>query len=383
MNNYKSSLLASLLKLEEGLQEPRMEGKDIGYYLYESYIEDKKDIKRKFYYSLKPLIPRFIQLKLRRRYIKIQSRTKFPAWPIESIIVNKVYEYLHSVILQNNVDHIYRIGFWPDKKNFAFVITHDVEWDSGLQHAPEIAKLESDFGFVSSWNIVPERYPIDWKIVDRLREYGCEIGVHGLYHDGKLFQTERIFNKRVQLINDYASKWHASGFRSESTLRNAEWMDRLKVEYDTSFPDTDPYEPQPGGCCSIWPFFLGKIVELPLTLPQDHTLFEIMELEDISIWKQKIDWIEMHGGLVLINVHPDYMRTKERMALYNELLHYMKQKSEVWHVLPKEAAKWWRERDRCRLVSINSGVKILGESSYLPSVIETKIQNGMLINLPK
>jgi hypothetical protein len=52
-------------------------------------------------------------------------------------------------------------------------------------------------------------------------------------------------------------------------------MASLPFEYDSSYPDTDPFEPQPGGCCSWLPYFNGPLVELPITLPQDHTLFVI------------------------------------------------------------------------------------------------------------
>jgi len=206
-----------------------------------------------------------------------------------------------------------------------------VEWDSGLRRAPVLAAIEQRLGFVSSWNLVPERYPIDWSIVDRLRADGFEIGIHGLKHDGKLFQSRALFDRRAALINAHAREWKAVGFRSPSTLRNPDWMTALEFEYDSSFPDTDPYEPQAGGCCSIWPFFLGNIIELPLTMPQDHTLFEILNQRDIDIWKKKALWIAEQGGLVLINIHPDYMLEDSRLAFFEELLVFMKQQHGMWH----------------------------------------------------
>ena len=148
---------------------------------------------------------------------------------------------------------------WPKGKKFSFVITHDVEWDAGLAIAPKLVEIEKRHGFVSSWNLVPERYPIDWSIVDGLRKEGLEIGVHGLIHDGKLFQSHKVFQERLVKIHYYAKEWGAVGFRSPSTIRNIEWMPELKFEYDSSYFDTSPYEPQPGGCCSIWPFYIGDL----------------------------------------------------------------------------------------------------------------------------
>jgi hypothetical protein len=103
-------------------------------------------------------------------------------------------------------------------------------------------------------------------------------------------------------------------------MRNVEWVPELKFEYDSSFPDTDPYEPQPGGCCSIWPYFISNLLELPMTMPQDHTLFEILQHKDISVWKIKADWIEAKGGMVLINVHPDTLEHLHRLPAEKAVL---------------------------------------------------------------
>jgi hypothetical protein len=225
---------------------------------------------------------------------------------------------------------------------------------------------------------VPERYPIDWKIVEKLRTEGFEIGIHGLEHDGRLFESRKIFERRVKKIQQYAKEWGAVGFRSPSTLRKVEWMSELELEYDSSFPDTDPYEPQAGGCCTIWPFFIGKLVELPITMPQDHTIFEILGHNDISIWKKKADWIEWNSGLVLIDVHPDYMLSDERLRLYESLLVYMKGKSNMCHALPKDIATWWRERNSSRLRNIEGKYVVAGPTSTRSSIIRTTVENGTL-----
>ena len=227
---------------------------------------------------------------------RVQAETTFPAWPVEPLLVTKVDAYLRATSA-GRMPKCHRIAYWPGNARAAFVITHDVEWDAGLRRAPALAALEKELGFTSCWNLVPERYPIDWGIVDELRKGGFEIGIHGLKHDGKLFQSRSLFSQRLQAIHEYARSWGAEGFRSPSTLRNAEWMTAMQFKYDSSFPDTDPYEPQTGGCCSIWPYFLGSMVELPLTLPQDHTLFEILQHRDIGVWKEKMEWLLLHGGV--------------------------------------------------------------------------------------
>jgi hypothetical protein len=138
--------------------------------------------------------------------------------------------------------------------------------------------------------------------------------------------------------------WGAVGFRSPSVRRNAAWMHELPCLYDSSFPDTDPFEADPGGCCSIHPFFFGDVVELPITLDQDFTVFELLRRRSIGLWTQKARWIARHHGLVNVIVHPDYMNV-ERLSLYDEFLAFLAAREDAWHALPRAAAEWWRTRD--------------------------------------
>jgi hypothetical protein len=367
------STLTALLKTPAA-SEPLDEGEGVIRYLYERYVDASGGWKRKLYYALKPVIPRPIQLALRRRYVAVQATATFPAWPVEPMVVNAIDFALKKRLTTEPAVH--RIAFWPKGFRFAFVITHDVEWDTGLRRAPDLAAIERSLGFVSSWNLVPERYPIDWRIVEQLRAAGNEIGIHGLKHDGRLFQSRRIFDERMRKINEYARSWGAVGFRSPSTLRNAEWMSTMQFEYDSSFPDTDPYEPQPGGCCTIWPYFLGSMVELPMTMPQDHALFEILKQTDISTWKQKAGWIAEQEGIVVINVHPDYMLTDERLRFFEELLQYMKTLQGMWHVLPRDAARWWRDRQATTLDLVDGVPVLKGPAAERAAALRTALHNG-------
>jgi len=326
--------------------------KEIETLLFERYKDNNTTRVLKIYYVLKPLIPRRLQIFLRRKRAKLQ-RDSFPHWPIEEKL-----EHLKREILKRSTktnDEIPFIWFWPHGMRFAFVITHDVETQKGLRNIERICEIERKYGFTSSWNFVPERYSVDAELLNRLVSDGFEIGIHGLKHDGKLFNSRKIFDERMKKIKKYAVEWSTVGFRSPAAHRNPDWMMNIPFEYDSSFPDTDPYEPQPGGCFSTFPFFMGNLVELPITLAQDHTLFEILEYKDISIWKRKIDWIEKMNGMALVIVHPDYIRPGESrgrhkagrysIKYYEELLQYVKNKDNYWHALPRDVAEWWRRRD--------------------------------------
>jgi len=326
---------------------------DIEKYLFEKYKETKQSKLLKTYYFVKPLIPRKMQIFLRRKKARTQE-VSFPHWPIEEKLEDMKRDILKN--LRKGKDKIPFIWFWPHGKNFAVVLTHDVETSRGLSNIETICGIEKKYGFRSSWNFVPERYTVNTELLEGLSNDGFEIGIHGLKHDGKLFNSKQIYERRMNQIEKYASEWGAVGFRSPSTHRNPDWMINMPFEYDSSFPDTDPYEPQPGGCLSIFPFFIGNLLELPITLAQDHTLFEILGYKDISIWKQKIAWIEKMNGMVLLVVHPDYMFTDIRLGLYEDFLKILSQKSDFYHALPCDVANWWRRRDRSN-IKFDSGGK--------------------------
>ena len=58
-----------------------------------------------------------------------------------------------------------------------------------------------------------------------------------------------------------------------------------------SVPNVAHLEPQRGGCCTVMPYFIGDILELPLTTTQDYSLFHILGDYSIALWKQQIELI--------------------------------------------------------------------------------------------
>lgn len=330
------------------------------YYLEERYKQPRNNGGMlKLYYALRRFIPRSLQLALRRQYAKKQMQVAFPRWPIEPILVERTEQEMRSNIKRSSVGRIPVINFWPGTFRAAVILTHDVEWDIGVRNIPRVRELERKYGVVSSWNFVAERYPFDKRIFADLKAEGCEIGLHGLYHDGKKFSSRSIFEERLPKINAYLKEWGAVGFRSPATHRNADWMPEIGAEYDSSFPDTDPFEPQSGGCCSIFPFFLGNLVELPITLIQDHTLIEILQEPNITLWKNKSEWIIRNHGLVNIIIHPDYMLTEKNLRYYEEFLRFITAKENLWLALPKEVAQWWRNRSKSTIVLTNENQSVI------------------------
>src|SRR5207302_5797195 len=104
---------------------------------------------------------------------------------------------------------------WPGGKQFALVLTHDVEGEKGLNRVQSLARLEMDVGLRSSFNFIPEGfYRLPKSLREWLAENGFEIGVHDLRHDGKLYSSHGRFMRRAERINHYLREWGAVGFRS-------------------------------------------------------------------------------------------------------------------------------------------------------------------------
>jgi peptidoglycan/xylan/chitin deacetylase (PgdA/CDA1 family) len=296
----------------------------------------------RIYYLVKFIIPRSITLQLRRLY---NRRLKTEGiWPIESRYANFLWEVLRQVLMLNDSKELTIKGFWPDHNRFAFVLTHDIETAAGQEFVEVVADLEENLGFRSLFNFVPESYKLNYKLMDDLRQRGFEVGIHGLKHDGNLFVSKPAFMQKASRINQYLKEWNAVGFRAELTIRQPEWMQALEIEYDLSFFDTDPFEPIPGGTMSIWPFFTGHFVELPYTLVQDYTLTSILGEISPRIWLEKVEFIEEHHGMALVNTHPDYLKSKPTWDVYEQFLTAMKKHDCYWHGLPGEVAKWWKSR---------------------------------------
>jgi glycosyltransferase involved in cell wall biosynthesis len=217
-------------------------------------------------------------------------------------------------------------------------------------------ELEQRNGFRSSFNFVPAGdYVVPGELREAMRRDGFEMGVHGLEHDGKLYASKTEFANKATHIKEYLRRWDAAGFRSPLMQHKLPWIHQLGVEYDASTFDTDPFEPEPDGVGTIFPFWVpgpngSGFVELPYTLSQDFTLFVVLREPNIDIWKKKIDWIAERGGMALLNTHPDYMcfegtpkRDEFPVGLYEEFLRYVREKYDgaYWGANPQEVSRFY------------------------------------------
>jgi hypothetical protein len=314
------------------------------------------------YYRARPFLPRSTQITLRRLYSRVQRRARFPRWPIESALQD-FYRYLFRHIVEVARVAVPWIEFWPYGHSWALVLTHDVETRFGYDNLDLARDVERRFGYRSSWNFVPRRYPVKDSLVAELLKDGFEVGVHGLYHDGRDLESLKLLDERLPLMHHYAERWNSIGFRSPATQRVWDWMPDLGFEYDSSYPDTDPFEPQAGGCCSLLPYFNQGMVELPITLPQDHTLFVILRESDETLWVEKTEYIKSEKGMALIITHPDYLVERRVLRSYTAFLGAFKEHTDVWRALPRDVSGWWRRRAHSRVIESGAGWRITGPAS--------------------
>ena len=310
------------------------------------------------FYGVKRFIPRRLQLAARRRLVLLQRNPDFPRWPLDESVSRLVQFYAKCLLAAAGTDELPFRWFWPDGHHAALLLTHDVESLDGLRLAIGIADLEEERGLRSSFNIVADWYPIDWGIVRELTTRGFELGVHGVHHDRSLFSSRAAFEQQQPALRRMSAELGAAGFRSPATHRVVDWLPELPFAYDCSVPHSDPFEPQPGGCCSVWPFFLGDVVEVPYTLPQDHTLFTLLGERSVAVWQTQLERIEAQHGLVQLLTHPDpgYLGETRNRALYCEFLELVRDRPRLWRTLPREAVAWWRLRDAAAEADLPVGI---------------------------
>lgn len=337
------------------------------------------------YYRVKPLIPRRLQLLLRRIRISSILKRERNRWPI----------------LEEAGEAPVGWQGWPDGKKFALVLTHDVESSRGVALCDRVASIEEEYGFRSAFCFVPERYSTPPEVRENLVQRGFEVFVHGLNHDGKLFRSKEIFDYRCDRINQYLAEWETRGFASPAAHHNFAWISNFNIDWSICSYDYDPFEPQGGGVGRIFPFWVSDTdhpdcgyVELPYTLAQDFTLLTLMG-NSIELWCKKLDWIAERGGMALLKVHPDYMyfdesdKTRESYpaGLYRDFLGHVKSKyaDVCWSALPGQVASFWKshpapkshEENRIKPTLCHcSSCEFLQEKGYLthfaPSTASTR-----------
>jgi hypothetical protein len=340
-------------------------------------------VARRVYYSLRPFMGVNVRRHLQKLQLRDWTRITFPNWPVDTSVETLMESAMTLALKAQGKSRVPFIWFWPDAAPACGMMTHDVEGQSGLDFCDALMDIDEAHGIPSAFQLIPEaggrRWPDEAK---RLRARGFEVNLHDLNHDGHLFEDKDEFLRRARRINEYAREFGCEGFRSAVMYRQQEWFDAFEFAYDMSVPNAAHLEPQRGGCCTVMPYFVGNILELPLTTSQDYTLFHILNDYSTTLWKEQIRLITARHGLVSVITHPDYLTGHSERAVYEELLRHLvdlRTRGELWMALPGEINRWWRNRHKMSLVRSGDGWRIEGPDSDRARVAWASLEDGKLV----
>ena len=337
----------------------------------------------KVYYFLRPLFPVPVRRLLQRIRSAGWEKLTFPRWPVD-LTVDNLFEQLMLLSLKSSgAKRIPFIWFWPEGASSCAIMTHDVETELGRDFCSTLMDIDDSFGIKASFQIIPEeRYGVSRELIHSIRERGFEVAVHDLNHDGHLYKNREDFLKRAEKINFYGREYGADGFRAAVLYRKQLWYDALQFSYDMSVPNVAHLDPQRGGCCTVMPYFVGDILELPVTTIQDYMLFHIINDYSTDLWKRQIELIMEKHGLISFIVHPDYVIQSGEQGIYKELLGYLNRLREekgVWTTTPSEVNRWWRQRAELTLVEDGKSWKIEGPGEERARLAYASEKDGQLI----
>jgi len=322
---------------------------------------------RKSYYFIRKGLPVPFRRHLQRRYFRDWKARKFPAWPIDLSVDSLHASLLRWSMKAAGAERLPFIWFWPNNASSCLIMTHDVETASGRDFTSDLMDLDESRKIFASFQVIPEgRYEFTDDYVKEIRSRNFEFNIHDLNHDGRLYVDRELFLQRATAINEYFRKFQTEGFRAGAMYRNQDWYESLECSYDMSVPNVAHLEPMRGGCCTVMPYFVGNILELPLTAAQDYSMFHILNDYSLGLWKQQVSLLIQNHGLISFITHPDYLIEKRARGVYCQLLDYLRQiidHNQIWAPLPGEVNRWWRARSKMKLVQREGGWKIEGPES--------------------
>jgi hypothetical protein len=294
--------------------------------------------------------------------------------------VDRLMQLLLRLVLKaQGIAEIPFIWFWPDNYASCAMTTHDVETRAGRDFCAVLADLDGSRSIPCSFQLVPEsRYALPDGFLQDLLDRGCEVNVHDLNHDGRLYRTYSEFKRRAARINMYGKQFGTRGFRSGGLYHNQEWYGELDFDYDMSVPNAGQLESQPGGCCTVMPYFVGNILELPVTTTQDYSLFHILNQYSTALWQGEIEQLLRANGLISFIVHPDYVIERRARQCYVALLDHLaalRDRHVLWIAAPKAVNSWWRARSQMQLQHTAGEWVIAGPQSERARVAYARLED--------
>jgi len=253
----------------------------------------------------------------------------FPAWPVEPAVEALRYVLARAAALSGAGGETPGLG---RSARPMVVLTHDIDTAAGGGPALEMAGMEEEAGFRSTWFVVPCRGGVLSRLrpcLDRLYAAGHEIGVHGFDHGNRTpFLPPADLGRRLDCARAALADYCPRGYRSPGLVRTPALYEQLegRFDYDSSVPDTELYTAagRGNGCGSTIPFRRGSLLVLPVTLPLDALLihYGFGPREISALWAEKLAWLGRVGGIGVCVTHaePHYGGRRGMLRWYREFL---------------------------------------------------------------
>ncbi len=282
--------------------------------------------------------------------------------------------FLSSLVLSSGLP-IPRLGFWKRGISHVLVVTHDVETRQGLEvGVPNLVRIERVEGIRSTWNVPSNRYPLSTGDFNQMGLDG-EIGGHDTRHDGRLillgFKDKVRRLRRCKSSLEQLSMKDVRGFRSPLLQHGRELIQALAEAhfmFDSSAPSWEPLSPtslHSHGVGTVFPFMIDGVVEIPVSLPQDHQLVRVAGMTPGQATERLVglsNWVAGLGGACILLIHPDYeFAQPEYLEDYQRLLHTLTQDSMCEVMTLGQLADWWDFRNSAQLaIRGNVGIGLHG-----------------------
>jgi peptidoglycan/xylan/chitin deacetylase (PgdA/CDA1 family) len=214
----------------------------------------------------------------------------------------------------------------------SLLLTHDIDTERGLARAGSLWSVENRLDMTSTWFLPSDEYPIHRDVLQELGK-DSRIGSHDIKHDGKLIHikrheslVDRLRDSKLKLERIFEKKVEC--FRSpllQFSQRIATGLREAGYHYDFSVPCWEPVHPITMGGFGIESaqgFQVDGVIELPLTLFQDHQVLNVLGIstrEAVKFWIKQAELIRSFDGDIVLCVHPDYEFSHD-LRMYKELL---------------------------------------------------------------
>ncbi len=290
-------------------------------------------------YSIAPKRLRNLVMRTNENHATLALQNRLPLDALRFILVRSIEKSTGAKLSRKS----------QSNEKCSCLLTHDVETSNGLKRSRVLKKLEEKYDAPSSWFIPAKHYKLDSEIIETLGSHG-EVGAHGNRHDGKLvtYSKRKMIEELCQARRtlEKVTGNSVKGFRApllHCTGTVIQALNESGYVYDTSMPTWEPNHPSvmgPFGVGTVNLIRMNGIVEVPLTLPQDHQMMHVLNLtpkQTVESWLGLMEVIKDINGICSILIHPDYeLADQYDLGTYEELLTQITSDKNNWLTTPSQ-----------------------------------------------